>query len=231
MTNADRILNFLKNLHLEGTLPEGIHILEPFTSPDVWSICTAFYHKYYDDKMPRKLMLGINPGRLGAGSTGVPFTDTKRLNEACDIEFTKFVTHEPSSVFMYEMMEAYGGVDRFYSHFYINSVFPLGFIKKDGARVVNFNYYDSKALLKAVQDDIEKNIRIQHEISGGLPFCYCIGSGKNYTFLSQFNEQMHLFDEIIPLEHPRFIMQYKSREKSRYIDDYIMKLSKYTIEH
>lgn len=228
MRVSDRILKFLAEVRFEGNLPEGIQIMEPYSSSsDVWQICVSFYQKYYNDAAPRKLILGINPGRLGAGSTGVPFTDTKRLNEACGIEFTKFVTHEPSAVFMYEMMEAFGGVDNFYKQFYINSVFPLGFVKKDGARIVNYNYYDSKALLQTVESFIIENIHKQIEISGGLKVCYCIGSGKNYSYLSKLNERFNYFDEIIPLEHPRFIMQYKSKEKTKYIDDYLEKFDRF----
>lgn len=228
MKLSDKILKFLAEVHFEGTLPEGIHLLEPYSSSShVWEICVAFYQKYYNDYKPRKLILGINPGRLGAGSTGVPFTDTKRLNEGCGIEFTKFTTHESSAVFMYEMMEAFGGVNNFYKQFYINSVCPLGFVKKDGARIVNYNYYDSKALLKTVEDFIIDNINKQIEISGGINVCYCIGSGKNYAYLSKLNERFKYFDEIIPLEHPRFIMQYKSKEKTKYIDDYLEKFDRF----
>lgn len=226
MTIGDKILDFLANVRFDGDLPTGIEVMMPYSdSKEVWEVCKAFYQKYYNDTSPRKLILGINPGRLGAGSTGVPFTDTKRLNEKCEIPFASFATHEPSSVFMYEMMEAYGGVSAFYNAFYINSVFPLGFIKRDGTRVVNFNYYDSKTLLMAVENFIIEHVRKQIEICGSKDICFCIGSGKNFSHLVNWNDQYHFFEEIIPLEHPRFIMQYKSKEKKKYIDDYIMKLS------
>lgn len=226
MTIGDKILDFLANVRFDGDIPTGIEVMMPYSdSKEVWEVSKTFYHKYYNDTSPRKLILGINPGRLGAGSTGVPFTDTKRLNEKCEIPFTSFVTHEPSSVFMYEMMEAYGGVSTFYNAFYINSVFPLGFIKREGARVVNFNYYDSKTLLMAVENFIIEHIKKQIEICGSKGICFCIGSGKNFNHLVHWNDQYNFFEEIIPLEHPRFIMQYKSKEKKKYIDDYIMKLS------
>ncbi len=193
-------------------------------SKEILDLCKAFYTKYYDDTNPRKLILGINPGRLGAGSTGIPFTDTKRLNEKCGIPFTQFATHEPSSVFIYEMIDAFGGAEAFYKQFYINSVFPLGFLKTDGNRAVNYNYYDSKALTDAVEDFIIENIKLQLQICGGGRVCYCLGSGKNYAYLSKMNEKQDIFDDIIPLEHPRFIMQYKTKEKQKYIDDYLGKL-------
>ncbi|MCZ2101212.1 MAG: DUF4918 family protein [Chitinophagales bacterium] len=228
MKVSEKILKFLAEVTFTGKLPKGIEVMTPYSdSKEVWDICQTFYNKYYDDENPRKLILGINPGRLGAGSTGIPFTDTKRLNESCHIPFTKFTTHEPSAVYMYEMMEAYGGIPVFYSQFYINSVFPLGLLKTDGPRAVNYNYYDSKVLLHALEEFIIDNIKKQRAICGGPQICYCIGSGKNFKYVSQLNERFHFFEDIIPLEHPRFIMQYKSKEKHQYIDDYLEKLSRY----
>ena len=64
---------------------------------------------------------------------------------------------------------------------------------------------------------------IQAQIDFGIDtsVCYCIGSGENYTFLSKINEKYNFFDEIIPLEHPRFIMQYNSRRKDEFIKKYL----------
>lgn len=228
MTISDKVLDFLTKVHYTGDLPPGIEIMNPYrTSTVIWDTCQRFYNKYYNDTTTRKLILGINPGRLGAGSTGIPFTDTKRLNDKCEIPFDTFVTHEPSSVFMYEMMEAFGGIRKFYDTFYINAVFPLSFVKKEGSRILNFNYYDSKALLHEVEDFIIDNIQKQIIICGNTEVCYCIGSGKNFSYLTQWNNRYCFFKEIIPLEHPRFIMQYKSKEKSNYIKDYLDKLSLY----
>ncbi len=50
--------------------------------------------KYYHDFNQRKFMIGINPGRHGAGVTGVPFTDTKRLESVCGIKMESAHTHE-----------------------------------------------------------------------------------------------------------------------------------------
>jgi hypothetical protein len=70
---------------------------------------------------------------LGAGATGIPFTDTKRLESDCaESKTPDIATHEPSSVFVYEMIKAYGGPKNFYGNdFYISSVSPLGFVMRD----------------------------------------------------------------------------------------------------
>jgi hypothetical protein len=54
---------------------------------------------------------------------------------------------------------------------------------------------------------------------------YCLGEGDNYKFLSQFNEQHQFFEKIIPLAHPRFIMQYKRKSLNQYIESYLKALS------
>ena len=136
-------------------------------------------------------------------------------------------THEISSVFVYEMIQHYGGVQAFYNDFYINSISPLGFIIKDNkGREKNYNYYDSKALSDLLKPFIINTIKAQLAFGIDTDTCYCLGTGKNYAYLSALNEEMGFFDNIIPLEHPRYIMQYKSKQKQFYIDKYLEMLQK-----
>lgn len=224
MTVADKILDFLENVDFSGTLPSGIQIMNPYKeNQEIPKICQEFYQKYYADFRPRNLILGINPGRLGAGATGIPFTDTKRLNEACSIQYDTFSTHEPSSVFIYDMIRAFGGAEKFYHKFYINSVCPLGFVKLTNGKPINYNYYDSKELEVCVHDFIVENIRTQMSIAGNPSKCYVLGTGKNFQYLKKLNDHFQFFKEIIPLEHPRYIMQYKNKFKADYINDYLTK--------
>ena len=122
MTFADKVILFNKNLAYTGpTLPAGIRIMNPFKEfTQTMEIADAFYHKYYNDSNARHLILGINPGRFGGGITGIPFTDPKRLVSECHIAYDGKPAHEPSSVFVYEVINAYGGAEAFYKKFYIN---------------------------------------------------------------------------------------------------------------
>ena len=43
--------------------------------------------------------------------------------------------------------------------------------------------------------------------------------------VSEINEKYNFFDEIIPLEHPRFIMQYNSKHKDEYFEKYLTALN------
>src|ERR1700740_3329374 len=129
MSFADKIIRFNEQLVYTGNpLPPGIRIMNPFReSEQAMAISETFYRKYYNDNNKRHLILGINPGRFGAGLTGIPFTDTKRLVSECHISYEGKISHETSSVFVYESIEGFGGVKAFYSKFYINSLCPLGF--------------------------------------------------------------------------------------------------------
>ena len=223
ITFADRIIAFNKQLDFQGTLPDGISIMNPFRdNSQIIPISSGFYRKYYNDNYPRHLILGINPGRFGAGVTGIPFTDPKRLIEICALEFHGELKHEPSSVFVYEVIDAFGGATDFYRKFYINSVCPLGFtaIGPKG-KVVNCNYYDSRELIQAVYNFVVDNIQKQITIGVETDVCFCFGTGKNESFLRNLNDDKNFFGKIVSLEHPRFVMQYKARSKQQYIDKYL----------
>ena len=89
---------------------------------------------------------------------------------------------------------------------------------------VNCNYYDSKKLQETLYSLIVRSIQAQIDFGIDTSVCYCIGSGDNYTFLSKINKKYNFFDEIIPLEHPRFIMQYNSKHKYEYFEKYLTAL-------
>jgi hypothetical protein len=222
-TFANRIIAFNQSLDFKGELPHGINIMNPFVeNDDILSVSSSFYTKYYNDNHPRHLILGINPGRFGGGITGIPFTDTKRLTNECGIAYSGKETHEPSSVFVYEVIKAYGGVDKFYNNFYINSICPLGFtISNTKGKEKNYNYYDSVELTNMVLPFILESIRKQLEFGVERDICFCFGTGKNEKFLRQLNDKMGFFKTIIALEHPRFVMQYKTKSKQQYIEKYI----------
>jgi len=246
---ADHLLEHVLSFSLEGVrLPQGIGVLDPFNGPhaeEVRRIVTLFHRKYFSDDRPRTLMLGINPGRLGAGSTGLSFTDTKRCESDLGIPVNGLRSHEPSSDFFYRMVRAAGGAEAFYSKVYVHTVCPLGFVKETSAGspeerrdpavhvsqgplretlrrpVVNLNYYDDKALEKAVTPFVENWLRALVQCGMRTDAVLCIGTGKNAAWFSKLNERLGLFDRMIALEHPRYVMQYKARSLELYIGKYL----------
>jgi hypothetical protein len=224
MTFADKVIEFNRQLEYTGpALPAGIRIINPFREEEqAMQISEVFYRKYYNDVNKRHLILGINPGRFGGGLTGIPFTDPKRLIAECHITYEGKITHEPSSVYVYEVINAYGGAEAFYKKFYINSLCPLGFTTVDNkGKEKNYNYYDSKELCATVTPFIIDNIRKQVAIGCYTDTAYCFGTGQNEKFIRKLNDEYGFFKKVIALEHPRFIMQYKSKSKQAYIDKYL----------
>ncbi|PIF43165.1 uncharacterized protein DUF4918 [Chryseobacterium sp. 52] len=223
-TFADKVVQFNENLKYVGRLPEGFEVLNPYLDhPETMEVMQKFYHQYYNDSNQRKFIIGINPSRHGAGITGVPFTDTKRLEAVCGIKMQSARTHEVSSVFMYDMIAEYGGADEFYKEMYINSPFPLAIVRKTKTGWLNANYYDDKKLFEAVKDFMIDSLKKHISLDLDTSEVFVLGK-KNAEFIAKLNKEAKLFDRMIILEHPRYIQQYKTKEKQLYIDKYILAL-------
>lgn len=220
MLFADHIISFFKKLHLDIALPHDIEVMNPFRNKLTMEVCTQFYKKFYSDNIERRMIIGINPGRFGAGITGVPFTDPIRLKNVCGIDNHFQQKQELSSLFIYDIIDAYGGVEKFYKNFYITAVCPLGFTKHGK----NLNYYDDRSLQDSIKKFAIDCMCKQLKFGINSDVAYCLGDGKNYKYLSRLNEEERFFKKIIPLSHPRFIMQYKLKKKNEYIKSYIEKL-------
>ncbi len=218
---SEQLIRFYQALN-PPKIPRGFGLLHPQPSPEVMEAVKQFFNKFYADNRPRKLMLGINPGRFGAGITGINFTAPRQLKEECGIDHPWGNSSELSAEFIYEMINAYGGSQKFYGDFFIGAVSPLGYIK-DGK---NINYYDDKRLQKTVTPFIIETIRQQLKMGLNNDICYCIGGEKNYKFLASLNEKHKFFSAIIPLAHPRFIMQYRRKKMDAYVKEYIEVLRK-----
>lgn len=222
LTIGQRIIAFNKSLQYTGKLPEGFAVLNPYLdNPETLQVMTSFYDKYYNDEVPRKFIIGINPSRHGAGVTGVPFTDTKHLENDCGIPMFSARTHEVSSVFVYDMIAQYGGVAAFYKDYYINSPFPLAIVRKNAqGNWLNANYYDDPELFALTREYMIETLKKHIALGLDTNEVYILGK-KNATFLEKLNKEASLFKKMVVLEHPRYIEQYKSKEKQLYIDKFI----------
>ncbi len=221
-TVADRILNFLSGLQLKARLPKGVQVLNPYTEPATFALCKTFYQKYYDDYDERTLLVGINPGRFGSGTTGISFTDPIKLQNNCGIVNDLPKKPELSADFIYKVIGAYGGPEKFYHNYFVSAVSPLGFTMNG----ININYYDIPALQSAVKPFIISSINQMLALNLNREKCFCVGEGKNLKFLTVLNKEHKWFKEIIPLSHPRFIMQYRRRKLDEYIDSYLSAFKK-----
>ena len=226
-TFGDKVVDFNRQLDYKGKLPEGFQVINPYLdNPETMVVMQEFYNKFYKDYNTRKFIIGINPSRHGAGVTGVPFTDTKRLESECGIPMHSAHTHEISSVYMYDMIKEFGGVHSFYEQFYVNSPFPLAIIQQNKeSRWVNANYYDDPKLFEMVKDFMIASLKDHISLGLDTSEVYVLGK-KNEKFIQKLNKEAKLFETIKTLEHPRYLQQYKSKEKQLYIDKYILTLNK-----
>lgn len=225
-TFAEKAVDFNLNLDYHGKLPNGFQVINPFLdNPETMEVSQKFYKKFYGDHNKRRFIVGINPSRHGAGVTGVPFTDTKRLDDICGIKMHSARTHEVSSVFMYEMIDQFGGAKAFYEQFYINSPFPLAIVRKSkGGKWLNANYYDDSVLFETLKDYMISSLKEFIKLGIDTSEVFVLGK-KNGLFIHKLNKGAKLFGNLKILEHPRYIQQYKFKEKQTYIDKYILTLN------
>lgn len=230
-TNSEKILNYYDNLSkIKIEAFDNYIIINPYNDSNkeqVRLITTKFYNKFYNDNNKRRLILGSNPARRASAVTGIPFEDAIHLQKSTGIFIDNFYVNKSSSNFLYNVIDKYGGCEKFYSDFYMNFVFPLGIAKAtDKGREINANYYDIKGYEEKLEKYIVESIKEILTFNIDTSICYCIGSGKNYEYLLKLNKKYSFFDKIIPLEHPRFIMQYNSKNKDLYLEKYLDALNR-----
>jgi len=215
-TFADRVLAFHRDLPIPRIRVRGVKTLDPYRDPATREYAGRFYRKYYSDSDSRIFVFGINPGRFGAGTTGVPFTDPIRLQEECGIENALAKKPELSSVFIYDAIDRWGGPEAFYRTFFFAAVSPVGFVK-DGK---NFNYYDDTRLLQSLQGFIVDSLRKQIELGARREVAMVLGTGRNRLVFERLNAEHGFFGRVRVVEHPRFIMQYRRKRLAEYVERY-----------
>jgi hypothetical protein len=221
-TIASELAHFYRSLRIGCNLPKGVELLYPQADEKVMAVVSNFLHRYFADQHPRQMIFGINPGRFGAGTTGINFTGPKQLTESLQMEHPFGKKSELSAEFIYEVITGYGGAEKFYRHFFLSAISPLGFTKNGK----NLNYYDDKELEQALEPFITKSIAQQLRIFRPSQICICIGGEKNFNYFLALNSKKQFFKEIIPLAHPRFIMQYRRKQKEKYLLEYLSALER-----
>ena len=78
------LIEKLKEKYLSSSIfdNEDIVLLDSFL--DNWENVKQFNEKYYTEGYPKTVLCGINPGKNGAGKTGVPFLDFNSLSKLMD---------------------------------------------------------------------------------------------------------------------------------------------------
>lgn len=221
-TFGEKMIDFYKHFSIpERCFPAGVESLNPYAIPEIRAYTKAFYGKFFSDNKERTFIFGINPGRLGGGTTGVQFTDPVALQEGCGINNELPKRRELSSRFVYEVIKQWGGAKRFYRSFFLTAVFPTG-LTRNGK---NYNYYDDRSALPKVTPLIAESIGCQIQFGANRSSVIVLGTGENQSIFRKINEQHGFFEKICVLEHPRYVMQYKRKELKRYLRKYTKVLS------
>ena len=220
------ILNFYKSLSFDDqSIPVDIDVMNPFSDTSVLNINEEFYEKYYNDNNKRIFLIGINPGRLGGGVTGIPFTDPINLENVLGIKNSLTKKHELSSRFIYDVIHASGGASHFFSQYYLTAISPLGFTKEGK----NINYYDHKELMAQNESRFVKWLKAQIRIGGNPEIAYSLGRGKNFDYLKYLNSKYKLFQKVDKLPHPRWVMQYRFPKRGEFVSFYTRTLALHNI--
>ena len=216
MTFAARAFDFYRQLKLTRRLPAGVALLNPYADAATMALVEKFLFKFFDDERPRTLVLGINPGRFGGGSTGIGFTDPVALEDACDIANDLPKRRELSSEFVYRVIDRWGGPQQFFGAFYLTALCPFGFTRAGN----NFNFYDDSALLSAMRPFIIETLGAQIALGARRDVAVILGAGKNKRIIDELNEEHGFFERVEALDHPRFVMQYRRKQVDAYVARY-----------
>jgi len=214
---AQFVERFLTQVSISDHLPSGIEILQPYGNPEVRRVLHEMCVRYYSSSSRRIGVWGINPGRFGAGLTGLSFTDPWAVHHDLGITTTLSGRREMSAEFISMVIAAYGGPTSFYHDVYMSALSPLGFIR-DG---VNINFYDDPALEKLMTPNIIRwmNDVFEHRVRRDVTIL--LGSGKLRTFMERSVREAAGVSEVVYLDHPRYIMQYRRRDVVRYVQLYV----------
>ncbi len=224
MTFGKKVLEFYKDLDFSVSgIPDGIEVMNPMKDEQVQRLNEQFYSKYYNDTNPRIFLIGINPGRFGGGLTAIPFTDPIHLENTLEIKNDLPKRHELSSRFVYDVVQHFGGPDIFFRTCYLTAVSPLGFVMNQK----NINYYDNNFLVKQYEPQFIKWLKQQIKFGANTKIAFSLGRGKNHDYLKRINEQNLLFDKILALPHPRWVMQYRYKKRYEFVEFYCDQISSY----
>jgi len=213
-TFGSRVMAFYDSLERFRWATPDVALLSPIADDERRKAMAAFCDKFYSDDEKRVFWLGINPSRVRRTSTGIPYTDGHALVDSCGIQNDFNKSRELTADFFYRFVEAYGGAERFFSRHYAGAAYPLSILRKDKY----CNYYDNN-LPDEIINSIPEMIRRQSEI-GNRGVLVIIGSGHNAKMLTTINQQLGLFSHVLVVEHPRYIMQYKSAHLASYVEKF-----------
>jgi hypothetical protein len=190
--------NMQSDLEIRETLErEKITVLDGFYKN--FELVSRYYKTVYSNQKARVVLCGINPGRNGAGKTGIPFLDFDSVSHL--ISNIDRNDKEQSAQFIKSIIDALGS-ETYYKSVYMTNISWFGFVKNNK----NLNYYDLPESLPSIFTDsfieemnivepkiivplsqmVEKTLKqmkkegkLQYPIASRLPHPYYCSIGQN----------------------------------------------------
>lgn len=215
---VDNMLNFYNKIkNLNDLKQENIIVLDEFIKNE--KVIRRFYEENIDHNIGniKVVMCGINPGRYGAGKTGIPFIDFNSLSEL--LSNVQRNDSERSAEFFYSIIKNYGA-KKFYSNIYVTNICSVGF-EKDKK---NYNYYQ---LPESVKDIIHMNFLDKMKIVNPdviIPLSEKVGDTLKELKFEGRLEGIKIDNR---LNHPYYCSINTNWEKE--FNNYLSKLDKYIL--
>ena len=200
------------------TLERNVKILSDFL--DNKDNIINFHKKYVEPNSPRVVICGINPGRNGAGLTGIPFIDFESLsNMLPDIQKKDW---EQSAKFFFSVIQEFG-IEEFYKNFHVTNISWFGFSRIDKPK--NVNYFEKDIFTEIAIYLIDKFVEEMELINPD----YIIPLSKTVKYeLEKLKKQGKIRAEIgTCINHPSWVVTYRRKDLSIWRQKYIDTLSKY----
>lgn len=190
--------------------PHGFSVLADFLAN--WEAIEEFYATFYSQGFPKTVLCGLNPGRLGAGKTGIPFVDFASLSELMDGIDRR--DEERSATFFHSVVSHFEATG-FYRSFYVTNVSWVGFVK--GRKNANYDVLPPEA-----QAFIFERFREEIELVGPERII-SISKPVHSTIRSLFSKRI---DTSLCLPHPNWCAFPQNCKDAK--EKYITKLSQFT---
>ncbi len=173
----------------------------------------TFWRTYYGSAVPRVVLCGINPGRHGAGKTGIPFLDFQSLSQL--ISGIDRHDSERSAGFFFQVVRQFG-VEAFFHSFYVTNVASVGFKKKK--KNLNYNELPESALEVVERNFLQemKVVQPTHVVS--------LGEAVQQTVRKLLPAAV---DCSMRLPHPSWITTYRTNETNEWAARYLAVLEKF----
>ncbi len=207
-----------KEKYSETLKSKNVKILSDFI--DNKNNIIEFHKKYVEPNSPKIVICGINPGRNGAGLTGIPFIDFESLsNMLPDINKKD---REQSANFFFSVIQQFG-IETFYKYFYVTNISWFGFSRIDKSK--NVNYYEKDISTEIAICLIDKFVEEMDLINPD----YIIPLSKTVLYeLESLKNQQKIRAEIgTCLNHPSWIVTYRRKDVITWRQKYVDTLSKY----